>query len=499
MKLLASIASILIGIQLLAQDRMLRSESFRDLELSAEWIVVKYKPHTDYAANAQVLHASDPANKKSILDGVVRIPIQNNQDPIKLCNRLLSDPNIVYAEPIVKDQLLETPSDPLVADQFYLERIKAFDAWNITKGDDDIAIAIIDSGSDLGHEDLKDKLWLNERDTVDGIDNDGNGYIDDFQGYDFADQDNDPTADFDPHGTRVAGVAGATADNATGIAGVGYNTKVAILKGFGSSNGTSGGLFEAILYAADNGIEVLNLSWGSIREPLQSEQDIINYAVIEKDVVIVAAAGNDGTKPTAAEKFYPASYDNVLSVAGSTSEDTKWSGSTYNHAVDLMAPSSGILTTTNGDAYNSNTIGTSFASPMVAAAAALVKAQFPSLTAQQIMQRVRATTDGVYHVGSNLDFDGKLGSGRLNIFTAVEADQVKSLRAENIRIQKADDHPFYYGDTLNITLDLTNYLGPVADPAVYISAENEDLNSSISSCRMSFPLKMARISATNGT
>ncbi|MEM7298572.1 MAG: S8 family serine peptidase, partial [Bacteroidota bacterium] len=351
---------------------------------------------------------------------MIKIKIKKGQDPIEVCNSLLRNPNVLYAEPIVMDRPLYSPSDPFTTSQYYLDNIQAYDAWDITRGDDDITIAIIDTGVDLDHEDLASNLWTNEADPIDGVDNDENGYVDDFWGYDFADDDSDPEADQNDHGARVAGIAGASTDNGVGMAGVGFNTKIAALKGFRSEDGLSNGLFDAILYAADNGIQVLNLSWGSIREPLQSEQDIINYAVLERDVIIVAAAGNDGTKTTAEEKFYPASYENVLSIGGSDEGDNKWSGSSYNYAVDLIAPASTILSTTTGDGYNSSGgFGTSFASPMVAAAAALVKDQFPGLNAQQIMERVRVTADDIYDVGSNISFDGKLGKGRLNVYRAV--------------------------------------------------------------------------------
>ena len=464
---------------LIAQNRLLQNKNFEKLELSDRWIVVKYESQMDMAPSARALTSKKASSSKSVLDGMVKIPIRNDQDPVDVCNKYLSDPNVLYAEPIVRDRLLEVPSDPLVGNQYYLENIRAYEAWDISKGDDDIAIAIIDTGVDLDHEDLVNNLWLNINDPIDGIDNDENGYVDDYYGYDFSDDDNDPESDQDSHGARVAGVAGATTDNGTGIAGVGYNTKIAALKGFRSSTGLSNGLFDAILYAVDNGIEILNLSWGGIRQPLQSEQDIINYAVLENDVVVVAAAGNDGNKPTAEEKFYPASYDNVLAVGGSTSDDSKWSGSSYNYAVDLIAPSSGVLSTSNGNSYTSNGgSGTSFASPMVAAAAALVKEHHPTLTAQQIMERVRVTADNVYDIGSNSNFEGKLGRGRLNVFRALSEANIKSLRAENIIVQKSTSDPIFYGDTLTISLELTNYLRPLNDPVIYLSSPENEFNSS---------------------
>jgi len=126
-------------------------------------------------ANAQSLHAPQTSQTASILDGIVKIPINAEEDPIQACNRLLANSDVIYAEPIVANYLLQTPADPFLEDQYYLDNIRAFDAWNITRGDDDIAIAVIDSGTDLDHDDLQDNLWTNINDPFDGIDNDNNG------------------------------------------------------------------------------------------------------------------------------------------------------------------------------------------------------------------------------------------------------------------------------------------------------------------------------------
>lgn len=446
---------------------------FDHIELDDQFIVVKYRPGSipNGRTSFNGIRKSTSPTYSSILDGLVKVPLKKGQHPLDLCNQYLADPNVLYAEPIVLDQPLYAPSDPLISNQYYLTNINARAAWDITTGDDDITIGIIDTGIDMDHEDLLANIWTNENDPIDGIDNDGNGYIDDYYGYDFADGDSNPDADQSAHGVRVAGVAGANTNNGMGIAGVGFNTKIAALKGFRSSNGLSNGLFDAILYAAENGIQILNLSWGSIRQPLQSEQDIINYAVIEKNMVIVAAAGNDGNKSTAQEKFYPASYENVLSVGGSDASDNKWSGSSYNYAVDLVAPASSILSTISGNGYNSSGgFGTSFAAPMVAATAALVKDRFPTLTGQQIMERVRRTADDIYSIGNNGLYDGKLGTGRLNAYRAVSETGVKSMRIEPPNVQSKFAPVAFYGDTIQVTARLTNYLGNSYDPVIYASS-----------------------------
>lgn len=462
------------------KKKALRHADFQDQKISHSWIIVKYRPGAEPLADLKS-RAFDVSKREtsptSALDGMMRIKVNKGENPIDLCNRLLKNPDVLYAEPIIHDRPLYVPSDQLIASQYYLDNIQAYDAWDISKGDDDITIAIIDTGFDLDHEDLISNLWINEDDPIDGIDNDENGYIDDYRGYDFADDDNDPEADQNTHGIRVGGVAGASTDNGLGMAGVGFNTKIAALKGFRSSDGLSTGLFDAVLYAADNGMQIMNLSWGSIRQPLQSEQDIINYAVLEKDVVVVAAAGNDGNKTTAEEKFYPASYENILSVAGSDASDSKWSGSSYNYSVDITAPAAGILSTSGNNSYNSSSgFGTSFAAPMVAAAAALVKDQFPSLTARQIMERVRVTADDIYDVGSNNLYEGKLGKGRLNVYRALSENNLRSMRAESPTLTSSFGEYVFFGDTVRVTASLTNFLSNVSDPAIYISSLNSEFS-----------------------
>ena len=405
----------------------------------------------------------------SIIDGLYKIEVSKETDIRALCDSLKSYGNVLYAEPIYQEQLLYLPNDPAIAagSQSYLNIIKAFEAWDITRGDSSMIIGISDTGVDYFHPDLVNKMHVNEEDPPNGIDDDGNGYIDDYRGYDFADQDTSALPGSNYHGTRVAGIAGAETDNGFGMAGVGINAKLAALKIFKSESGTAANTYESIIYAADNGYDVINLSWGSANSYTQAAQDIINYAVEEKNLIVIGAAGNT---PEDLE-FYPASYDNVLSVASTENNDTKASFSSYSYQVDISAPGRAIYGTTSNDGFTSGD-GTSFSSPQVAGAAALVKTRFPELNARQIIERIRVTSDNIYDLNST--YQDKLGFGRLNIENALVADEdtLKSIRLESFSVNSDLGTDLYYGDSIEIHLTLKNYLAE-STPTVSLSSPSE--------------------------
>lgn len=441
------------------------------VQYNQEWVMVKMRDTNEplsQQAEVQPLRASSNQARvaPSVINGLCKVRIPNGINRDDFINSLKEDSNIIYVEPIVDYQLLYVPLDPdNQTSQSYLNLIGAFEAWDLTRGDDDLVIGIIDSGIDLNHEDIQPNIWINSADPIDGVDNDENGYIDDFYGYDFADRDTDPSADGSPHGTEVGGLAGATTDNGIGISSIGFNTKIASLKGFRTADNTANNLYEAIIYAVDNGIKILNLSWGAISSGSQAEQDIINYAVLENDVVVVAAGGNTDIDA----KFFPASYENVLSIGATDVSDNRWSRATYNYSIDLMAPGVSVYTTTNDNLYKSG-FGTSLSAPLVAGTAALVKSYHPELNALQIMERIRVTTDDIYGVGTNSQFDGKLGKGRLNVFNAVSANNVKSLRVTDFQVATSFGSDFFFGDTVTVSIDLTNYLENLNEPEIHISS-----------------------------
>lgn len=375
---------------------------------------------------------------------------------------LLATGMVAYVEPLYQRVPLYQPNDPssdsTKTTQAFLKVIKAYDAWAVQKGDTNIVIGILDTGYRLTHDEIKNKIKYNYDDPIDGIDNDGDGFIDNFVGWDFGDHDNN-THDDSPyrgHGVTVAGVAIGEADNGVGIAGVGFNAKFMPIKVFPSTpNGSFGG-YEAIKYAADKGCSILNLSWGG-EGFSQYEQDIIDYAVLERDVVIVAAGGNTN----AMINIYPAAYNHVLSVGGTNNTDAKTNGHTWNYHIDLTAPSAGIYSASmSGDRSYRSDSGTSLASPQVAGAAALLRSHLPHLNALQVIERLRATSDNVYHLPANAPYRELLGRGRMNMKRALLQKEAKSVRSAAFSL--APGVVPQPGDTMQVYLDLTNFLDPLS-------------------------------------
>ncbi len=407
------------------------------------------------------------------LEGIYYIDLNESADLDSALTALEQYANVEYAEPLYGVRPLAIPNDPAAqpgANQHYLEKIKAYDAWAITTGRPDILIASIDTGIDPNHEDLVNNIYTNTDDPINGLDDDGNGYVDDYQGWDMADNDNNPTADESSHGTKVAGIHSASGNNNVGMAGLCYDCQILPIKIFRSETGISFNSYEAIIYAADMGVDVMNLSWGSTSNYSFFNQDIINYAALEKDVVIVAAAGNTNAQLD----FYPASYDNVLSVGFTDPNDQKAPGATYSYNIDLVAPGTGIYTTNNNNRYV-NESGSSYAAPIVAGVAALVRDQFPSLSAPQIIEKLRLSTDPIYQIGNNSQYLGRLGSGRLNAQKAVGNDLSPSVRMINFTYQCGGDQNCYSGDTIMLQGAFVNYLALAENVQVTLTPSLDDV------------------------
>ena len=413
------------------------------------------------------IHKKHPDDAQSSfgLDRIYAIEIPTGTDMPAFLQALENETFIEYAETTPKMELLYVPNDPLADPsgnlQDNLKVVKAYEAWEIERGDSTMVIGILDTGVNMDHEDLKDNIYRNPADPINGFDDDGDGYIDNYMGWDFAYGDNDPN-DTNGHGTQVAGIAAARTNNGLGIAGIGFHTKFMPLKVFDDNNTFRGG-YEAILYAAKKGCKVINLSWGNAGEYSKYAEDIIKTVVLDMDVVVVAAAGNSNKN----EEYYPASYEYVLSVANTTKDDEKAGGSTFSPYIDIAAPGFDIITT-SGNTYGAS-FGTSMASPTVAGAAALVRAKHPQLNALQVMERLRATADDVYHLGNNHQYKEHLGSGRLNILKALEDASATAVRFREMRYFNALGPYAFSSDTLTITGKFVNYLEVVENLEVTLS------------------------------
>jgi serine protease len=414
------------------------------------------------------------SSDNSPLAGIIQIKYESGMDPIYIASKMKGSAEIEWAEPKFVYEVDYVPNDPSLGNQYNLPKINAAQAWDISKGDTSIIIAIIDTGVDWDHPDLAANIWRNWGEIPDnGIDDDLNGYIDDVRGWDFAGIDgnspnNNPMEDVPTHGSFVAGVASAVTDNGIGIASIGFNSKIMPVKtSFGNSRLILYG-YEGIVYAADNGAKIINCSWGGPGYSILG-QEIINYA-LSKGALVVAAAGNENTSTPS----YPASYTGVLNVASTDQGDVRSSFSNYGSSITVTAPGSGIYSTWQNDSYLFGS-GTSYSSPLAAGLAALVAAQFPNYTPLQIAEQIRINSDDIY--SQNPSFQDQLGKGRINAFKSVNENNSVSVRITDITF--SDEAPggngdgiFQAGETISVYLNFTNYLDPTNNLNIYLENKN---------------------------
>lgn len=335
---------------------------------------------------------------------------------------LENDPEVLYVEPNYTTRVF----GPVYPDDFEFESlyamhntgqggakpgadIQAPEAWEITTGSRDVLVAVIDTGVDYFHEDLRPNMWINSREIPgNGIDDDNNGYIDDVHGYDFVSDDSDPFDDHF-HGTHVSGTIGAVGNNGIGVAGVCWQVRIMAVKAFDErGNGTVASAIGAIHYAIVNGARIINASWG-----LEDRSRALKDAVAEAQaagIIFVAAAGNSHT----ATPFFPAGYEGVIAVGSLNNQGERSYFSNYGAHLALSAPGEQILSTVPDSKYDSIS-GTSMATPHVAGAAALVLSRHPEFTAHQVADILKNTADFVKS-------DFKIGRGRLNAFKALQID-----------------------------------------------------------------------------
>jgi subtilisin family serine protease len=311
-------------------------------------------------------------------------------------------------------------NDPQMSAQWGLGKIHAEEAWGTQRGSKDVIVAVIDTGVDYNHEDLRNALWRNPGEIPgNGIDDDDNGFVDDVVGWDFAKNDALPydmtsqmRIDGNPgHGTHCSGVVGGVGNNAIGISGVAPNVSVMGVRFISESGeGTTADGVKAISYALANGAKVLSNSWGGEKdaEPDDELRAVIQNAMAQ-DVLFIFAAGNGRNgvgynNDTDSKPMIPASYefDNIVSVAAIDSNNALGSFSNWGvNSVDLAAPGVKVMSSVPGNQYEDQIklfgfplaywSGTSMATPHVAGAVALIWSQFPNATWQEVKAKLLAS------------------------------------------------------------------------------------------------------------
>ncbi len=373
-------------------------------------------------------------HKSSELGSIYQLDFPEKYDSRLVAEDLSRDEHLHYAVVRHIKKLCQEPNDPsfLSGEQWYLNTVRAPQAWDVVRADSSIIIAIVDSGVDFDHPDLWDSIWLNSGEDVDGdgrvtwkdwnnVDDDGNGYRDDFFGWDFGGSgggDNDPNENAPVHGTHCAGIAAAVTDNGIGVAGMAWNARIMPVKANRDGENNIRWGYEGILYAADNGADVISLSWGNTSTSA-FEQEMIDSA-FARGAIVVAAAGNDPgvSPPDTCGVHYPAGNAHVTAVAATDIGDRVTGWSYYGGWVDVAAPGSAIYNTWWNDTYQTLQ-GTSMSCPLVAGIAALMKMLDSDMDSDQFEAKMRHTSDDISAI--NPTYAGRIGGGRANAYAAVQS------------------------------------------------------------------------------
>lgn len=407
----------------------------------------------------QVKYSSsvDPYEAASIL-------INNNKDLIDW-----AEPSFVYKSDYM-------PNDPQIGSQWHIAKISSYQAWDILKGDTTIVVGIVDSGSDLDHPDLAANIKYNYADPVNGIDDDANGYVDDFKGWDFYYNDNDPQIQpgASDHGSHVSGCASQVADNGVHGAGIGFKTKIRISKH--APDFASNSIYNSdagIVYMYQNNANVINCSFSG-PSPSSYTQLVVNNAWANGTVICASAGNGDANGIGQNWARYPASYDNVVSVAASTTGDVKTVFSNYHTTVDVIAPGQGILSTLFDNTYASYD-GTSMSSPITAGTVALIKGKYPSWTAQQVVDRLKLGVDSIYNL--NPSYIGLLGTGRINAFKCLTDFPIARLVSfsANDSIYGNNDKVYDINEVIAVQVDLKNTHFAGTNASIRLSTTSTDV------------------------
>jgi serine protease len=496
------VRQLLICFSLLFSATQLFAERGDVLDTAKREVIVKWRvmPQSldanellpQKAAQIESIKKALPISERSSsLAKLTVVRAMNAQTAQELVAELNNDSRVEYAEmrPLREldgeripgrdygNSLDAVPNDPYYSQQWGLQAVEAEAAWTEVLGDPSVTIAVVDLGVWFGHPELEATRWQNDEELsgLPEVDDDGNGYIDDFYGYDFISGDGDPTPDpFEPsqsHGTHVAGIAAATRNNGRGIAGIASGCRIMGVRAGQDDDIIYG--YEGILYACRSGAKIINCSWGGSSDS-QYEREVIQY-VLDQGCVIVVSAGNGNTTLP----HYPAAIEGVLSVAATGVGDMSAVFSHHGPWVKVSAPGINILSTIwddNGAPIYAAWQGTSMSAPLVAGICALTAVKFPELSGRELAARVIGSSNPID--GANPWRAGQVGLGRVNAWRAV-ADELDGVRIEGIELAEQNgngDDRISPGETAELTISVVNQLSPVDGVIGTITSSLDSLN-----------------------
>jgi subtilisin family serine protease len=364
---------------------------------NVEWYVPRHAPHAK----------GEPGTPHPL--SFYRVAKVGPEADVVALSALVSElPGVDWAHVNGAPEPTFTPNDPMFGQLWNHEKINTEGGWDVSLGSHDVIVALVETGVRVTHQDLIDNLWIND-DPPNGIDDDGNGFVDDTYGWDFVQNDNG-VEDVFGHGTQVTGISCGVINNGIGIAGIG-NTRSMQAKWWHQS-GSDMSVAESVYYAVDNGAHVLNLSLGCLCT-MPATEDACNYAY-DNNVAPVAASGNNN-----ANGGYPGAYPNVIAVSGIDKFDNKYSAGNFGPHIDVAAPTPDITTTSHtGDSSYTNSFGgTSAASPHVAGLVGLMLSVDNSLTPDEIRTLLHENAEDFGAPG----FDQIFGWGRIDVAATMEA------------------------------------------------------------------------------
>lgn len=415
------------GIFCISFSLILQAGFFSWTALSAAQVEIAQAETVGAAAFANAEDA-EVLVKYSDRENAEVLKFSSNEEAASVLSELRNDENVEYAQPNFIYSAAAEPSDPLTSFQRHLDIIRAREGWDIASSAENVVVAVIDSGVDIDHPDLKDNIWTNDRELFNRLDDDNNGYTDDFNGWDFLSDSNDVRPKFDPftpenaigiqHGTMVAGILGAAGNNSVGVSGIAWDIQIMPLRVLNQhGTGNSETVTKALDYAINAGVDIINLSLvGTDFDPLVVS--LLNRAY-EEGIIVVAAAGNNGVNLNAS-KTYPVCYNHVgaatvIGVGAVNDDFTRPGFSNYgDECVDIVAPGIKIFSTRYAlpqfeslEQYAALYSGTSFATPQVTGVIALMKQINPSLTPDEVLDLLlegATPIDSLHAAGTGFDF-----------------------------------------------------------------------------------------------